>query len=152
MIGCPLVVTDRDEWRSQVRRPGGPKRLCRGAKLFDRRIHRHRPPGWYGPPFQASKQEVAREGSALRRLQHFPTKTQATATVAAWIEDYNTIRRHSATGHDVAGPTCLGSKLIRMAWPGQDAVPMTSREMAGGRAGWLYGIEDDACLAYEDFV
>jgi len=34
----------------------------------------------------------------LRRLQHFATRAQARAGVAAWIEDYNTIRRHSALG------------------------------------------------------
>jgi putative transposase len=32
----------------------------------------------------------------LRRVQHFPTKTAARAKVAAWIEDYNTRRRHTA--------------------------------------------------------
>jgi len=34
----------------------------------------------------------------LRRLEHFPTKTQARAQVAAWIEEYNHDRRHSALG------------------------------------------------------
>ena len=34
----------------------------------------------------------------LRRLQHFATRAQARAGVAAWIEDYNTVRRHSALG------------------------------------------------------
>ncbi len=34
----------------------------------------------------------------LRREQHFATKAQARAAVAAWIEDYNTVRRHSALG------------------------------------------------------
>jgi putative transposase len=34
----------------------------------------------------------------LRRVQYFPTKAAARAGVAAWIEDYNTIRRHSALG------------------------------------------------------
>jgi putative transposase len=34
----------------------------------------------------------------LRRLQHFATRAQARAGVAAWIEEYNTIRRHSALG------------------------------------------------------
>ena len=34
----------------------------------------------------------------LRRLQHFPTKAVARAKVAAWIEDYNHVRRHSALG------------------------------------------------------
>lgn len=34
----------------------------------------------------------------LRRLQHFATRAQAQAGAAAWIEDYNTTRRHSALG------------------------------------------------------
>jgi transposase InsO family protein len=34
----------------------------------------------------------------LRREQHFATRAQARARVAAWIEDYNTARRHSALG------------------------------------------------------
>ena len=34
----------------------------------------------------------------LRRLQRFATKAQARAAVAAWIEDYNHDRRHSALG------------------------------------------------------
>jgi putative transposase len=34
----------------------------------------------------------------LRRMQHFATKAAARAAVAAWIEDYNTTRRHSALG------------------------------------------------------
>jgi putative transposase len=34
--------------------------------------------------------------SGLRRAEHFATKTAARAKVAAWIEDYNTRRRHSA--------------------------------------------------------
>ena len=32
----------------------------------------------------------------LRSLQHFATRAQARAAVAAWIEDYNHNRRHSA--------------------------------------------------------
>jgi len=32
----------------------------------------------------------------LRRIQHFATKQQARTAVAAWIEDYNTRRRHTA--------------------------------------------------------
>jgi transposase InsO family protein len=32
----------------------------------------------------------------LRRVQHFATKKTARAKVSAWIEDYNTHRRHSA--------------------------------------------------------
>jgi transposase InsO family protein len=34
----------------------------------------------------------------LRREKHFATRAQARAGVAAWIEDYNTARRHSALG------------------------------------------------------
>ena len=34
----------------------------------------------------------------LRRLQHFATRAAARAGVAVWIEDYNTVRRHSALG------------------------------------------------------
>jgi putative transposase len=34
----------------------------------------------------------------LRRLEHFATKASARAGVAAWIEDYNTTRKHSALG------------------------------------------------------
>jgi transposase InsO family protein len=32
----------------------------------------------------------------LRRVRHFTTKAQARTKVAAWIEDYNHRRRHSA--------------------------------------------------------
>jgi putative transposase len=32
----------------------------------------------------------------LRRMQHFTTRAAARTGVAAWIEDYNTRRRHSA--------------------------------------------------------
>jgi len=34
----------------------------------------------------------------LRRVEQFTAKAQARARVAAWIEDYNTRRRHSACG------------------------------------------------------
>ena len=34
----------------------------------------------------------------LRRLEHFDTLAQARARVAAWIEEYNQDRRHSALG------------------------------------------------------
>src|SRR6266581_734332 len=34
----------------------------------------------------------------LRRLEHFATKAAARAKVAAWIEDYNTTRKHSSLG------------------------------------------------------
>jgi transposase InsO family protein len=32
----------------------------------------------------------------LRSLEHFATRATARARVSAWIEDYNTLRRHSA--------------------------------------------------------
>jgi len=34
----------------------------------------------------------------LRRLEHFTTKAAARAGAAAWIEDYNTTRKHSSLG------------------------------------------------------
>ena len=34
----------------------------------------------------------------LRRIEHFATRAQARARVAAWIEEYNTTRRHSSLG------------------------------------------------------
>jgi hypothetical protein len=34
----------------------------------------------------------------LRRIEHFATRAQARARVAAWIEEYNTARRHSSCG------------------------------------------------------
>ena len=59
-------------------------------------------------------QSMGRPGSALdnavieawhstleferRRLHYFATRARARAAVAAWIEDYNTTRRHSALG------------------------------------------------------
>jgi hypothetical protein len=51
--------SDRDEWRSLSRAPGNAQEALPGAKLFDRRIHRHRPPGCSGPPSQTRKQAVA---------------------------------------------------------------------------------------------
>ena len=36
--------------------------------------------------------------SGLRRLEHFATGAAARARVAAWIEEYNTVRRHSSCG------------------------------------------------------
>jgi putative transposase len=34
----------------------------------------------------------------LRSVEHFTTRAAARARVSAWIEDYNTQRRHSALG------------------------------------------------------
>jgi putative transposase len=36
--------------------------------------------------------------SGLRSLRTFATRAEARAAVAAWIEDYNHVRRHSALG------------------------------------------------------
>ena len=36
--------------------------------------------------------------SGLRSLEDFPTRSRARTRVAAWIDEYNTIRRHSAIG------------------------------------------------------
>jgi transposase InsO family protein len=48
----------------------------------------------------------------LRSLRQFTTRAQARAAVAAWIEDYNTVRRHSALGMQspVAYERCLKGK------------------------------------------
>src|SRR6266576_2155749 len=67
-----------------------------------------------GRPVAAVAQSMGRPGSALdnavieswhstlefelRRLEHFTTRQAARAKVAAWIEDYNTTRKHSALG------------------------------------------------------
>jgi putative transposase len=47
----------------------------------------------------------------LRRLEHFATRAAARARVAAWIEAYNTTRRHSACGmmSPVAGELARGA-------------------------------------------
>jgi transposase InsO family protein len=34
----------------------------------------------------------------LRQVEHFATRAQARARVPAWIEEYNTVRRHSSIG------------------------------------------------------
>jgi putative transposase len=36
--------------------------------------------------------------SGLRQVEHFATRAAARARVAAWIDDYNRQRRHSALG------------------------------------------------------
>jgi len=42
--------------------------------------------------------QIRAEEAFLRAVEHFATKAAARAKVAAWIEDYNTNRRHSACG------------------------------------------------------
>ena len=78
----------------------------------------------------------------LRRLQHFTTRAQARAAVAAWIDDYNTDRRHSAlgmqapitfeqtmtgvpTGHDRA--VLAGVKAKPFGWPAASPDPSSGR-------------------------
>ena len=39
----------------------------------------------------------------LRRIEHFATRAAARAGVAAWIQDYNTQRRHSGHGRRETG-------------------------------------------------
>ncbi len=50
----------------------------------------------------------------LRRLEHFATKTQARAAVAAWIDEYNRDRRHSSIGmiSPVAYELALGTAAV----------------------------------------
>ena len=59
--------------------------------------------------------------SELRRLEHFTTRAKARQAVAAWIEDYNHDRRHSALG--MLAPVAYEQALrIRTAHqPGQAA-------------------------------
>jgi transposase InsO family protein len=60
----------------------------------------HRPVHWavLGPLSitRSSKSWHSTLEFELRSLQHFATRAQAWAAVAAWIEDYNTRRRLSA--------------------------------------------------------
>ena len=73
------------------------------------------------------KQSMGRVGSALdnavieswhstlefelRALEHFATKAQARARVAAWIDEYNRDRRHSSLRH--AQPRSTTSSTLR---------------------------------------
>jgi putative transposase len=50
----------------------------------------------------------------LRSLRTFATRTGARAAVAAWIEDYNHTRRHSALGR-------LSPVDYELTLPGKDA-------------------------------
>ena len=58
----------------------------------------------------------------LRRAEHYATKAAARAGVAAWIEDYNTTRRHSALG--MLAPAAyegLDEPARRQIWQTQQA-------------------------------
>src|SRR5215210_5315466 len=78
----------------------------------------------------------------LRRLEHFTTRAQARAAVAAWIDDYNTNRRHSTlsmqapvsfeqtmtgvpTSHDRA--VLAGVKAKPSGWPPASLDPSSGR-------------------------
>jgi transposase InsO family protein len=49
----------------------------------------------------------------LRQLEHFPTKAEARRRVAAWIEEYNHDRRHSALG--MLSPVAYELQLARQS-------------------------------------
>ena len=90
----------------------------------------------------------------LRRVEHFATRAQARAGVAAWIEDYNTARRHSSCGmmppvawelargagqeaaqRPAAARPRAGRRRLRRRSPSQEGC----RAVAGGRAARGYG-------------
>jgi putative transposase len=56
--------------------------------------------GWPGSALDNALQESWHSTLEfeLRRVRHFATRARARAAVAAWIENYNTARRHSALG------------------------------------------------------
>jgi transposase InsO family protein len=56
----------------------------------------------------------------LRQLEHFATKAQARARVAAWIEEYNHDRRHSALG--MRSPIAYEIALQAAPAPGHEHV------------------------------
>src|SRR3954463_6157280 len=84
----------------------------------------------------------------LRRLEHFTTRAKARQAVAAWIEDYNHDRRHSALGMlcPVAYEQALRTRTAHQ--PGRPACPSRSWSIHGGAVlvgfkatpgGWAYG-------------
>jgi putative transposase len=71
------------------------------ARAFQRACERMRIQQSMGRPGSALDNAVIEAWHStvefeLRRLEHFPTKAQARAGVAAFIDDYNRVRRHSA--------------------------------------------------------
>ena len=97
---------------------------------------------------QGIRQSMGRPGSALdnavieswhstlefelRAVEHFATKAAARAKVAAWIEDYNTNRRHSACGNWnrlMRSPPPRGPRSWRYSPPGRamPTTPITAR-------------------------
>ena len=80
----------------------------------------------------------------LRRIEHFATRPQARTRVAAWIEDYNTRRRHSACAYDAprrlgTGRGAGGRVTAACCCAAQDkkeaASPLTSRRLPRSRPG-----------------
>lgn len=55
----------------------------------------------------------------LRRLEHFATKAAARTAIAAWVEDYNHNRRHSALG--MGTPVGYELALATQQSPGEAA-------------------------------
>ncbi len=56
----------------------------------------------------------------LRSLEHFTTKAQARTRVAAWIEEYNHDRRHSALG--MCSPVAFEHQLaVQAGQQGEEA-------------------------------
>ena len=80
----------------------------------------------------------------LRRLEHFATRAQARARVAAWIEEYNRTRRHSAC--DMMSPVAWELALSAGPGPRDPGRPLRGPDQAkaasplsfeeGCRAGW----------------
>jgi transposase InsO family protein len=52
-------------------------------------------------------------GVELRRIEHSTTRAAARAKIAAWIEAYNTTRRHSAVGMKSRSPSSKPWRLER---------------------------------------
>ena len=72
---------------------------------------------WAGPGRRWTTRSSSRGtppwSSSCARVEHFATRAAARAGVAAWIEDYNHDRRHSALRHDVPGRLRAGAGRAR---------------------------------------
>ena len=96
-----MVTTERVNYRAVLRRPLEPAEYSSGTvRAACERL--------------GIRQSMGRPGSALdnaaieswhstlefelRSLEHFATRAQARARIARWVDEYNTVRRHSSTG------------------------------------------------------
>jgi putative transposase len=82
---------------------GGASRLLHPARLFRQACTRLGIRQSMGRPGSALDNAVIESWHStvefeLRRIEQFATRAAARARVAAWIEDYNHSRRHSACG------------------------------------------------------